>query len=247
MARGWTRPAVLWADGARALLAVNARRSATLQAVWLVALGGGAPAWTSLGAGDLAAVAAGPRALIVDVVTTADRAVRLRGRWLDARVALRALTAGRGALPEGALTHEGAIPLPHRGMEFAAAASDEGALLFQAVIGAERGAASIAYFPRDGVAAERALPMAPSALGEAVSSGDHVTLHWWDERYLPRRRTYRGEVAVGESDGARREPTAFAALDAARTTRHLRCAGAPWVVTVDRSYVRAAREDCPQE
>lgn len=243
-AREWFDPQVLWADGARALVAITVRPSGSGREVWLLALGGGPAAWSPVGPGTLAATAAGPRALVTRVGVSADRAVTLRGQWVDARAALREMTAGRVALGAAALGVEASVPLPHTGIEFTPRASDDGAVLYQAVIGAERGAAGVAVFARDGAARAESLPMAPSALGDVVGEGDGYTLHWWDERYVPRRRTVRGARVTGESEGAPAAGSAFGALDAARVTRHLWCNGAPWVITAAGGSLRARREDC---
>lgn len=243
-ARLFARPAVLWVEGERALVALEARASGSERAVWLLAFGGGAPAWAVLGNGALATTAAGARALVARIAPE-DTPPTLRGRWIDARAALRALTAGAVSLEATILGRERAVPLPHAGMEFMPRATAEGAVGLQAVIGAERGAAGLARFPPEGEATLGWFANIPSALGDAVVLGESLTLHTWDERYLPRRRSFRGEREVGDSIASPPAGNAFAALEAARTTRHLACNGAPWSITVRDGQLRAAREDCP--
>lgn len=245
LARAWFNPQVLWVEGGRALLALDVRLSGAARAVWLLAMGAGAPSWAPLGAGALASTAAGTRALVTRVVTGADGLVSLRGQWVDAPAALRAMTAGRVVLSAAALGAESSVPLAHAGMEFATRATADGVVFHQAVIGAERGAAGVAFFAPGAEATVAPLPMIPGALGDVVGEGDGYTLHWWDERYVPRRRTVRGQRVAGESEGGPGAGSAFAALDAARGTRHLACGGAPWVVSVEGGSLRARREDCP--
>ncbi|MEZ4391462.1 MAG: hypothetical protein R3A48_10235 [Polyangiales bacterium] len=241
--RELSNPQLLWVEGGRALVAMHGRVSGGEREVWVVAFGAGPLSWTALARGSIGATSSGERALVTAVVTRDDGTVWLRGRWLDARAALRALVGGRVSAPRAWLT-DASIRLPHRGIAFSPAASDEGALLYQGVIGAERGGAGLARFGLDGAAEDVFLGVIPSALGDVLSSGGAHLARWWDERYRPVARRYRGaraeeSLAPGEAVG-----DAFAALDAGRLTRRLRCGDGEWSLRLEPTRVTARREDC---
>lgn len=235
-------PRLLRVRGDRVLALMNARVSGREREVWLVAFGGGATAVSSLGPGSLGPSHVGARSLVTAVVTNPDRTVSLRGRWLDVEAAMTSLRVGRVTLTGEWLT-DASIPLPHRGMEFSPDASDGGALLAQAVLGAERGAASYVRFSPEGRAEDVFFGAIPSALGDVVRDGATHAAYWWDERYRARVRVYGAgeprELPKGESVG-----DAFAALRAARGVRHLRCGDGVWRVRVAGGAMRLAR-DCP--
>lgn len=236
-------PQLLWVEGGRALVALHGRVSGGEREVWLLAFGAGPVSWTAMARGSIGATAPGERALVTAVVTRADGTVWLRGRWLDARAALRALVGGRVSAPRAWLT-DASIRLPHRGIAFSPAASAEGALLYQGVIGAERGGAGLARFGRDGAAEDVFLGAIPSALGDVLSSGGAHAARWWDERYRPVARRYRGERVEAAEPPGEAVGDAFAALDAGRLTRRLRCGEGEWSLRMEPTRLRARRVDC---
>lgn len=236
-------PRVLYARGGRALVVMNARASGGERAVWLVALGDGAATATPAMPGALGAVRSGAPSLLTAVVTQADRTVSLRGRWLDVDAALAATRAPRARL-DGAWRTDASVALPHRGAEFSPTVSDDGALLVQGVIGAERGAASLVRFRPEGGAEEVFLGVIPSALGDVWRTRQGVTARWWDERYRPRTRRFGHDAGAAVSAPGEALADAFAALRAARLDRRLLCGDRVWAVSVSEGALSLRPDGC---
>lgn len=117
--------------------------------------------------------------------------------------------------------------------EFTQPASYEsGATLVQTVVGAERGAARVAWFPREGEATVTQLPLAPSGLGAVFDGPAGAVLAYWDDRHAPSRATVTHEGlgatrAVGEA-----LESDFVVRRVARATRWVTCGGGMWRVEV---------------
>ena len=184
------------------------------------------------------------------------------GRWqltawrIDARLAAAFGQSVRpgvwGALPEGAASTVGALPLGPGTFDFIPRATEDGAVLVQTVVGAERGMARVAWFG-DTPADARIVPLqvAPSALASIGRDDDAAArAEYWDETHaLVTRRVTR----QGAEDPVAVEaplPAAPAVLAVAHGTRRLRCGRGAWrvaLVTAEPAsppQLTADRADC---
>lgn len=184
------------------------------------------------------------------------------GRWqllgwrIDARLAAAFGQSVRpgvwGALPEGAASTVGTLPLGPGTFEFIPRATEDGAVLMQTVVGAERGMALVLWFSGD--VTERMiapLMVAPSALASiAPADQGTVRVEYWDETHtlVTRRVTRQGAEAPVAVDAPL--PSAPAVLAVAHGTRRLRCGGSAWRVTLVTAepgsppQLNADRTDC---
>jgi hypothetical protein len=235
---------VLGVYGRHALIAATWRRYDVTRAVVLgVSAEAGMPSTGAVIAeGALVAALPGRHALTL----TATRVPRAEGGpWFLAahriELAALALTALSRAVsftaravtdaPDGGAGQS--LALGRGPFEFTQPASHEsGATLVQTVVGAERGAARVAWFPREGEASVTLLPLAPSGLGAVFDAPTGAMLAYWDERHAPSRAavTRQGLGAVRTVGDALESD--FAVRRVARMTRWITCGGALWRVYV---------------
>mgnify|MGYP007070989553 CR=1 FL=1 len=239
----WTDPRVLDAHADRALLAAGYHRAQTDRVVLLrLGLGASMPARATLADGTIAATAPGPRRRVY--VLTRDPQAQggpwtLRALDIDATLALAMAGSGANAfsaLPEGAVSSSAALGVGPGHFEFAAP-TREGTVLFQTAVGAERGAARLAWFGDAAAPAMVTLPLAPSALGDVfddASGGRRATATWWSDEQSPTRATVTPDGIVASAVLGPAARDARAALSEARDTRLVWCGNVPWRIRATR-------------
>ncbi len=255
-------PFVLYARGDHALIASTHRqRLVDVAVVHRVGVGSAPPAGARLEDGAIVAATTGARPRLVTLVNAPREAGgpwHLRGWNLDATVALTLAaptTEGAfGVLPEGGAVSTASVPLGIGRFEFTRTLGERsGALLFQTVMGAERGVPRVAWF--DG---ERptvvALPVAVTSLGATFDapSGDararRAEITWWgDQNALERAAVSHTGIERVTRIGTRLA-SEFAVYEAARSTRWVTCGRERWRVEARREgasvRVVAARDAC---
>ncbi len=253
---------VLHARGDQALVAATytARRVDRVIA-HRVGVGSAPPAGAVVGDGQVVAAAAGERPVLVGLVKV-DGARggpwHLRAWRFDAPVAM-ALTAPAtagafGVLPDGGAAASALLPVGIGRFEFARAlAPGSAALLFQTVLGAERGAPRVAWFPPRGAPEALLLPVAMTGVGAALDAGGEsnarrvAITYWGDRNALERAAVTPSNLGAPARVGAALA-SEFAVYEAARSTQWVTCDGAPWRVEARRDggtvRVLARREAC---
>ena len=262
-----------WPLALAALLAALARGDQALVAatytarrvdrviVHRVGVGAAPPAGALVGDGQVVAAEAGERPVLVGLVKV-DGARggpwHLRAWRFDAPVAMAlaapATPGSFGVLPDGGAAQGALLPVGVGRFEFARAlAPGSGALLFQTVLGAERGAPRVAWFPARGAPETLVLPVAMTGVGAALDAGGEADArrvsitYWGDRNALERAAVTPSNLGAPARVGA---PLAseFAVYEAARTTQWVTCDGAPWRVEARRDgatvRVFARREAC---
>ncbi len=181
----------------------------------------------------------------------------LEGWSLDTRLAAafgQSIRPGVwGALPEGAARPLGTLGLGPGSFAWSPGATDDGAVLVQTVIGAERGMARVAWFAgADGREARMvALRVAPSALAAITRdvSGE-VRVRYWDEDHTLVERRVGPEGMDDPRPLSSPLPSAPAVLAVSHGTRTVRCDGVSWrlaLVTAaegESPVLTADRDDC---
>lgn len=255
------QPMVLWAQDNLAVVAVTlAERGHERVLIARVSTDGQIPAAGAV-LGDGVAVAVHPGARAWVAVATAERHERgaagpwsLTGWRIDPRLAGAfgaSIRAGQfGALPPDAATRLGSLTLGHGRFEVSPYASASGAVLYQTVLGAERGMARLAWVG-EGAPSRVDLRTAPSALaGVFERDPDTVEARYWDEQNtLVSRLISRTEAAPPRPLDA---PLADApaVLARAQGTRTVLCGGTRWRLSLsttranEPARLEAAREDC---
>ncbi|MFO0649083.1 MAG: hypothetical protein U0326_22770 [Polyangiales bacterium] len=258
-------PFVLFARGDHALVASTFRRRLVDQViVHRVGVGSAPPSGALLSEGSLVAASTGARPRLV-TMTNIPRSQggpwHLKGWRLDASVAMTlAAPAAEGAfgvMPEGGAASSADLPVGIGRFEFTRTLGERtGAMLFQTVLGAERGAPRVAWFGDD-TPVVMTLPVAVTSLGATfdATAGDAGTqgaeiLWWGDQNALERATVTPAGLGAPTRIGARLA-TEFTVYEAARNTRWVTCGAERWRVTARRegASVRlgAAREACEVE
>lgn len=256
---------VLFAQGDHALVASTHRRRLVDQViVHRVGVGSAPPAGALLGEGSLVAASTGSRPRVV-TLTNIPRSQggpwHLKAWRLDASVAM-ALAAPAaegifGVMPEGGAASSADLPVGIGRFEFTRTLGERtGAMLFQTVLGAERGAPRVVWFDVDSPVL-MTLPVAVTSLGATFDapSGDAGThgaeIVWWgDQNALERAAVTPAGLGAPTRIGARLA-TEFTVYEAARNTRWVTCGAERWRVTARREAesvrLGAAREACEVE
>ncbi len=228
-------PHVMYAADEAALLAATAR---SREGSWAMLLRLGlttAPPLSGyvLGGGTLAAAGGGTHALAAWTTAATGRPCVLHAARVDAVRAL-ALDSPRGfePVPPDVVSGAGEVELGTGQFEFSpGAAVTAGAVLFDAVVGVERGAARLAWFPPTGEASVQVLPLVPSALagGADGERAGQVDATFWDDRDVLRSITATATPAgAGAAQGV--ALPVGTTVQAALGTREVTCGGRRWVL-----------------
>jgi len=175
------------------------------------------------------------------------------GWHVDARLAAAFGQSPRpgvwGALPDGAARSRGTLALGPGGFAWSPRATDDGAVLVQTVLGAERGMARVAWWsepPR-----LIALRVAPSGLSAVTTeTAGRVRVEYWDEDHTLVAREVSPEGPEAPRALASPLPNAPAVLAVSYGTRSLRCNGLGWrlaLVSAEEGQspvLTADRADC---
>lgn len=154
---------------------------------------------------------------------------RVGGPWFLRAWALSAPRVTAGATV--GLQPLGELPIGPGSFEVLPTITRDGAVVFQTVVGAERGVLRLARFAAQSPTLTL-LGVAPAALGSV--DGDGV-LTWWDADYAPHRsRVTEGGLRDDRITGAALSD-ARAALSATEATRSLECGGLHWTITMEHS------------
>lgn len=258
-------PFVLFAQGDHALVASTHRRRLVDQViVHRVGVGSAPPAGASLGEGSLVAASTGAHARLVtltNVPRTHGGPWHLKGWRLEASVAMAlaapATEGSFGVMPEGSATSSAVLPVGIGRFEFTRTLGERtGAMLFQTVLGAERGAPRVAWFDVE-TPAVMTLPVAVTSLGAtfdapASDAGARTAeITWWGDQNALERATVTPAGLDAPARIGARLATEFAVYEAARSTRWVTCGAERWRVTARRDgatvRVSAAREACEVE
>jgi hypothetical protein len=258
-------PFVVYARGDHALIASTYReRQNDRVIVHRVGVGSAPPSGARLDDGALVVASTGAHARLItlaNVPRSAGGPWQLRAWRLDGSVAMALASPSAdgafGVMPEGGAVGSSSLALGIGRFEFTRTLGERsGAVMVQAVLGAERGVPRVAWFD-DGAPTLTTLPVAVTSLGATfdATAGDAgaraAEITWWGDANALERATVTPAGMASPRRIGEGLATEFAVYDAARSTRWVVCGAERWRVTARRDgasvRVNAARDACEGE
>jgi hypothetical protein len=251
---------VLYARGERALVltTVEARGGSRVLAHRLSVIPS-AQATAHFAEGVIGVARGGAEAVVLTTSRVADAgpSSMLRAHRVDSALAMTFAapvnTALLATMPAGAVRVGDGVAVGPGHFEFAPGPTERGVVLFETVVGAERGAVRVAWLGTDAPASTQMLPMVATGLAavrDVATEPGAAEIEYWDDRRVPQRARVtatgmHGTVATG---GALSTESAVRA--AARSYDEFMCGGVLWRVSTrrdgDQVHVDARHAACDE-